>query len=202
MFLLIDNYDSFTWNVLHYLAELGVEVKVIRHDVWSVSEIFASRPSACVISPGPCDPDKAGVCLAFLRENSERAHPVPVLGICLGHQALGQSFGGSVVRAPRPMHGKVSAITHDGRGLFQGIKSPFSATRYHSLIVEDESCPSCLRVTARAVDDHVIMALEHDSLPFYGVQFHPESIATEYGHDVLGNFVRLVGERDGVGAQG
>ena len=192
MLLLIDNYDSFTWNLVHYFGELGFDVRVVRNDALSVDEALGCGARACVISPGPCDPDQSGICLEFLRCNAAQTTVMPVLGICLGHQAIGQSFGGRVVRAPRPMHGKVSLIEHDGRGIFVGLKTPFSATRYHSLIIEESSCPSCLDITAHSDDDRVIMAFQHKELPFHGVQFHPESIATEHGHHLLRNFMDVV----------
>ncbi|MBC6444161.1 MAG: aminodeoxychorismate/anthranilate synthase component II [Alphaproteobacteria bacterium GM202ARS2] len=192
MFLLIDNYDSFTWNLVHYFGELGIEVKVVRNDALTVDEALSCGAKAIVISPGPCDPERSGICLELLRRNAESQQVVPMLGICLGHQALGQSFGGNVIRAPAPMHGKVSSICHQGQGILAGLNQPFSATRYHSLIVEEESLPSVLEITARSADDKLIMALHHKTLPLYGVQFHPESIATEQGHHLLKNFIQVV----------
>lgn len=192
MLLLIDNYDSFTYNLYHYLGMLGAGVEVRRNDALSAAEAMAMNAEAIVISPGPCDPDRAGICLELIAQAAGR---VPILGVCLGHQSIGQAFGGQVVRAPAPMHGKVSRITHVGRGLFEGLPSPFSATRYHSLMVAPDSLPACLAVTAES-DDGVIQGLEHRSLPIYGVQFHPESIATEHGHRLLGNFLSIArGER-------
>ncbi|MBF0307182.1 MAG: aminodeoxychorismate/anthranilate synthase component II [Alphaproteobacteria bacterium] len=186
MFLLIDNYDSFTYNLWHYLGELGAEVEVRRNDVLTVDEAIALRPRGIVISPGPRDPDQAGICLPLI----ERAAVLrlPVLGVCLGHQAIGQAFGGQVVRAAQPMHGKVCAIGHGGTGLFAGLPSPFQATRYHSLVVERATLPACLRVTAETADG-LIMGLQHAELPIHGVQFHPESIASEHGHALLKNFL-------------
>jgi anthranilate synthase component II len=188
MLLLLDNYDSFTYNLYHYLGELGAEVVVRRNDALSTEEAIALRPDAIVISPGPCDPDRAGISLDLVRAAAEVC---PVLGVCLGHQAIAQAFGGRVVRAPLPMHGKLSSIEHDGEGLFEGLPTPFRATRYHSLVAEPESLPVCLRVTARTADG-VIMALMHKQRPIYGVQFHPESIATEHGHRLLRNFLASV----------
>jgi anthranilate synthase component 2 len=185
MFLLIDNYDSFTYNLWHYLGELGAEVVVRRNDEIAVEEALAMRPQGIVISPGPSDPDHAGICLELVR----RAGTIPLLGVCLGHQAVGQAFGGTVVRAPVPMHGKVSAIRHDGSGVFAGLPNPFAATRYHSLIVERASLPAALAATAET--DVLIMGLTHRERPVHGVQFHPESIASEKGHDLLRNFLTL-----------
>ena len=186
MFLLIDNYDSFTYNLWHYLGELGAEVMVRRNDAVSVDEALALRPQGIVISPGPSDPDHAGICLELVR----RAAHVPVLGVCLGHQAIGQAFGGRVVRAPVPMHGKVSRIQHRGSGVFAGLPGPFSATRYHSLVVDRAGLPLSLAVTAET-EDGIIMGLQHRERPVHGVQFHPESIASEGGHDLLRNFLTL-----------
>jgi anthranilate synthase component II len=185
MFLLIDNYDSFTYNLWHYLGELGAEVVVRRNDEITVEEALAMRPQGIVISTGPSDPDHAGICLELVR----RAGTIPLLGVCLGHQAVGQAFGGTVVRAPVPMHGKVSAIRHDGSGVFAGLPNPFAATRYHSLIVERASLPAALAATAET--DGLIMGLTHRERPVHGVQFHPESIASEKGHDLLRNFLTL-----------
>ena len=185
MFLLIDNYDSFTYNLRHFLGELGVEVEVRRNDVLTAEEAMAMKPEGIVISPGPCDPDRAGICLDVV---GLAAEGIPLLGVCLGHQCVGQAFGGTVVRAPAPMHGKVSPITHDASKLFEGIPSPFSATRYHSLMVSRDDLPDCFDVTAES-DDGVIQGLAHRSLPIYGVQFHPESIASEHGHELLRNFI-------------
>lgn len=189
MFLLIDNYDSFTYNLVHYLGEEGAEVLVKRNDTLSADEALALKPQGIVLSPGPCDPDKAGICLELI---GKAAGKVPVLGVCLGHQAIGQQFGGQVVRAPVPMHGKVSAITHTGKGVFENLPSPLKATRYHSLIVARDTLPSCLEVTAQT-DDGLIMGLQHRELPIFGVQFHPESIASEHGHELLRNFLKLAG---------
>jgi anthranilate synthase component II len=186
MFLLIDNYDSFTYNLWHYLGELGAEVAVKRNDALSAEAALALRPQGIVISPGPSDPDRAGICLELVR----RAGNVPVLGVCLGHQAIGQAMGGRVVRAPVPMHGKVSRIRHAGGGIFAGLANPFAATRYHSLVVERASLPPALAVTAET-EDGIVMGLAHRERPLYGVQFHPESIASEGGHDLLRNFLRL-----------
>jgi anthranilate synthase/aminodeoxychorismate synthase-like glutamine amidotransferase len=187
MILLIDNYDSFTYNLVQYLGELGASVDVHRNDRISVAGALKSAPDAIVISPGPCDPDKAGICLDLIRENAGR---IPLLGVCLGHQAIGQAYGGRVIRAPVPVHGKTSAIHHNGAGIFSGLDKDFAATRYHSLIVERASLPSSLKVTAWT-DDELIMGIEHAALPVYGVQFHPESIGTPAGKALLGNFLRL-----------
>lgn len=186
MILLIDNYDSFTWNLVHYLGEAGAEVVVHRNDQITVDEALALGPDGIVISPGPCDPAQAGICLDLIRAAADRA--IPLFGVCLGHQAIGEAFGGKVVRANRILHGKVDAIRHDGTGVFAGLPSPIKATRYHSLTVESESLPNCLRVTATS-DDGTIMGLVHADLPVEGVQFHPESIASEFGHEMIGNFL-------------
>ncbi len=189
MLLLIDNYDSFTWNLAHYLGELGAEVTVRRNDALDVQAAMALRPDAIVLSPGPCDPDQAGICLALTASAAESR--TPLLGVCLGHQAIGQAFGGRVVRARDIVHGKLGTMQHGGTGLFAGLPSPFPATRYHSLIVERESLPDCLDVTAW-LEDGTIMGLQHRDLPIHGVQFHPESIATENGHALLKNFLDTV----------
>jgi anthranilate synthase component 2 len=187
MFLLIDNYDSFTYNLVHFLGELGADVTVRRNDAVSVDEALAIGADGIVLSPGPCDPDRAGICLDLTRA---AAGTRPVLGVCLGHQCIGQAFGGRVERAPMPMHGKVSAVSHDGSGVFAGLPSPFTATRYHSLIVARDGLPDVLEVTAET-DDGVIMGLRHREFPVYGVQFHPESIASEQGHALLRNFIAI-----------
>lgn len=187
MYILIDNYDSFTYNLLHYLGELGAEVEVWRNDALGADDVLAMKPQGIVLSPGPCDPDRAGICLEVVRKAAGR---LPILGVCLGHQAIGQVFGGRVVRAPKPMHGKVSSISHDATGVFAGIPSPFDSTRYHSLMVERDGFPDCLDITAES-DDGVIQGLAHKTLPIFGVQFHPESIASEHGHRVLGNFLDI-----------
>ncbi len=187
MYLLIDNYDSFTYNLRHFLGELGAEVEVRRNDSLSTAQALALKPAGIVISPGPCDPDRAGICLDLV---AAAASSIPILGVCLGHQTIGQAFGGRVIRAPKPMHGKVSQIHHRGSGVLKGIPSPFSATRYHSLTVDRDSLPDCLEATAQS-DDGVIQGLAHKTLPVHGVQFHPESIASEHGHKVLRNFLEL-----------
>ena len=190
MLLMIDNYDSFTWNLVQYLGELGQQVQVVRNDALTVDGIRALRPERIVISPGPCTPNEAGVSLDVLRE---LAGAVPILGVCLGHQAIGQAFGGKVVRARRIMHGKTSPIRHAGEGVFRGLPDPFEATRYHSLVVEKDNVPDCLEVTAwtEHADGRVdeIMGLRHKTLPIEGVQFHPESILTQHGHALLRNFL-------------
>lgn len=188
LILLLDNYDSFTYNLYHYIGELGAETVVRRHDEVSVEEAMALDPKAIVISPGPCDPDKAGISLDLIKAATGRC---PILGVCLGHQSIAQAFGGHIVRAPELMHGKVSAVHHEGDHLFNDIPSPFTATRYHSLIAEEASLPSCLSVTART-DDGTIMAISHQGLPIHGVQFHPESIETKHGHRLLQNFLALL----------
>ena len=184
---LIDNYDSFTFNLVHYLGELGADVTVWRNDEITAAEALAAEPDAIVLSPGPCTPNEAGVCLELVREASAST---PILGVCLGHQAIGQVFGGQVVRAPTPMHGKVSRVSHNARGLFRGLNGPFKATRYHSLVVERESAPADLEISAES-DDGLIMAVAHRALPVYGVQFHPESIESEHVGELLGNFLEL-----------
>jgi anthranilate synthase component 2 len=187
MLLLIDNYDSFTYNLYQYLGELGSQTHVVRNDELTVAEALALRPSSVVISPGPGNPDEAGISLELIRALPPE---VPLLGVCLGHQAIGQAFGGRIVRAPRIMHGKTSEIRHDGRGVFTGLPQPFTATRYHSLVIEEDSLPDCLEVTARTDDGvGVIMAVRHRTLPQEGVQFHPESILTNAGKDLLRNFL-------------
>lgn len=186
MLLLIDNYDSFTFNLVHYLGELGADVKVKRNDELSVAEALAMHPTAILLSPGPCDPELAGICLE-LTAAAARAG-IPLIGVCLGHQTIGQAFGGKVVRCHEIVHGKMGVIHHSGQGLFTGLPSPFLATRYHSLVVERASLPDCLEVTAW-LEDGTIMGLQHRDLPVHGVQFHPESIASEHGHAMLKNFL-------------
>lgn len=187
MLLVIDNYDSFTWNLVHYLGELGAEPVVFRNDKITVEDALSREPEAIVMSPGPCTPNEAGICLDLIREANGA---VPLLGVCLGHQAIGQAYGGEVVRAPTLMHGKLSAIHHTGRSVFRGINGDFQATRYHSLTIAPESMPEVLEVTATA-DDGVIMGAMHKRFPVHGVQFHPESIASEHGHRVLQNFLDI-----------
>jgi len=189
MFVLIDNYDSFTYNLYHFLGELGAAVDVRRNDQVSVAEVMTLHPQGIILSPGPCDPDRAGICLELIEA---AAGKLPILGVCLGHQAIGQAFGGKVIRGPVPMHGKLTAVQHQGEGIFQDIPSPFMATRYHSLVVERGSLPDCFTVTAET-ENGLIMGLAHRELPIHGVQFHPESIASEHGHRLLGNFLRLAG---------
>jgi len=188
--LLIDNYDSFTYNLFHYLGELGAEVVVRRNDALTVEEALALRPSGIVLSPGPCYPDQAGICLSLIAAADDT---VPILGVCLGHQAIGQAYGGRVVRAPAPMHGKLSRIHHNGRSVFRGLNNDFLATRYHSLVVEAETLPASLEVTART-EDGIIMGIVHKTKPVHGVQFHPESIASEQGHLLLRNFLDIARE--------
>lgn len=188
MLLLIDNYDSFTYNLVQFLGDLGADTRVVRNDAMTAEQVLKGGPDAIILSPGPCDPDQAGICLDVI--GIAAARRIPLLGVCLGHQAIGQAFGGKVVRAPAPMHGKVFAMKHDSSGVFAGLPSPFNATRYHSLIVEESTLPPSLRVNART-EDGLIMGLAHCDLPIHGVQFHPESIASEYGHELLRNFLDL-----------
>ena len=183
---LIDKYDSFTWNLVHYLGELGAEVRVVRNDALQVQDALAMAPEAIVLSPGPCDPAQAGICIPLTRAAAEAG--VPLLGVCLGHQTIGEAFGGKVVRAGEIVHGKMGTMYHEGQGMFRGLPSPFQATRYHSLIVERATLPACLEVTAW-LQDGTIMGLRHRTLPIEGVQFHPESIASEHGHQLLRNFL-------------
>ena len=190
MFLLIDNYDSFTYNLVHYLGELGADVVVKRNDALDVQDAMALQPEAILLSPGPCDPDQAGICLALIAAASETQ--TPLLGVCLGHQSIGQAFGGKVIRCHEIVHGKMGTMHHEGEGLFKDVPTPFEATRYHSLIVERATLPACLTVTAE-LSDGTIMGLQHNSLPIHGVQFHPESIASEHGHHLLKNFLSIAG---------
>jgi anthranilate synthase component 2 len=185
--LVIDNYDSFTYNLVHFLGELGAEPQVHRNDKITVEQVVSLAPDAIVLSPGPCTPNEAGICLELI---SRVGAETPILGVCLGHQAIGQAMGGEVIRAPELMHGKTSRIEHTGKGLFHGLNSGFDATRYHSLTVRPETLPPVLEVTART-EDGIIMGLQHKSLPLHGVQFHPESIASENGHALLQNFLSL-----------
>lgn len=187
MNLLIDNYDSFTFNLVHYMGELGVSFEVVRNDAISVDDALA-RAQSIVLSPGPCTPNESGICLDLIKANCTKG--IPLLGVCLGHQALGQAFGGRVVRA-NPMHGKVSKICHEGHHLLRELPNPFEAARYHSLVVEEASLPDCFTIDAVSEDDGMIMAMTHKDLPFYGVQFHPESIATEHGHAILRQFLEV-----------
>jgi anthranilate synthase component 2 len=186
MILLIDNYDSFTYNLVQYLGDLGADVVVHRNDKITVQDAIAMKPDGIVISPGPSDPDHAGICVPLIHAAAEQS--IPLFGVCLGLQAMGQALGGKVVRAPKPLHGKISPITHEGRGVFAGLPTPFNATRYHSLIVEKETLPDELEITAQT-DDGLIMGLSHKTKPLHGVQFHPESIATEHGHAMIRNFL-------------
>jgi anthranilate synthase/aminodeoxychorismate synthase-like glutamine amidotransferase len=192
MILLIDNYDSFTFNLYHFLGDVGAQCEVWRNDKLTVEQALEMQPEAIVLSPGPCTPTEAGICLDLI---TAAAGHVPVLGVCLGHQAIGQAFGGRIIRAPQPMHGKVSAIAHSGTDILDGLPSPFSATRYHSLIVERDTLPETLIPTAWT-DDGLIMAMHHNALPVYGVQFHPESIASQHGHTILANFLAIARGRN------
>ena len=184
MILLIDNYDSFTYNLFHYLGELGAQVKVVRNDEISAAQALALKPEGIVLSPGPCTPNEAGICLDVIKQADGN---VPILGVCLGHQAIGQVYGGRIVRAPQPMHGKLSRVHHSGKSVFRGLNNDFLATRYHSLTIDPPSMPASLEVTATS-EDGVIQGVMHKSHPVHGVQFHPESIASENGHALLGNF--------------
>ena len=186
MLLLIDNYDSFTWNLVHMLGELGADVAVHRNDALNVADAMAMNPAGIMLSPGPCDPDQAGICLELTK--AAAAAKVPLMGVCLGHQAIGQAFGGRVVRCHEIVHGKMGIMHHSGTGLFSGLPTPFEATRYHSLVVEKETLPDCLEVTAH-LEDGTIMGLQHRDLSLHGVQFHPESIASEHGAALLKNFL-------------
>jgi anthranilate synthase/aminodeoxychorismate synthase-like glutamine amidotransferase len=187
MIVLIDNYDSFTFNLVHFLGDLGAACEVRRNDKISVAEVMAMRPEAIVLSPGPCTPNEAGICLDLV---TEAAGKIPLLGVCLGHQAIGQAFGGDVIRAAEPVHGKTSLVHHADSDIFAGLPDPFTATRYHSLIVDAATLPACLEVTAWT-EQKIIMGLRHKSMPVFGVQFHPESIATSHGHDILRNFINI-----------
>ena len=191
MLLLIDNYDSFTYNLVHYFGELGEDVHVKRNDELTVAEAMAMNPSAILLSPGPCDPNQAGICLGLIE--AAAVNRTPLMGVCLGHQSIGQAFGGKVVRSDQIIHGKVGEIVHNGKGVFADLPSPFKATRYHSLTVERSSLPDCLEITAE-VADGTIMGVQHRELPIHGVQFHPESIATEHGHKMLQNFLNSAKE--------
>ena len=193
MLVLIDNYDSFTFNLVHYLGGLGANVVVHRNDKVTASDVIASRPHAIVLSPGPCTPNEAGICLELIEKS---APTIPIIGVCLGHQAIGQVFGGKVVRAPVPVHGKISDIRHDSTGVFRGINGPFKATRYHSLVVDSASMPPDLAITAHT-DRNLVMGLAHRTLPVHGVQFHPESIASEHGHLILKNFLDIAATWNG-----
>jgi len=188
MLLLIDNYDSFTYNLVHYLGELGADVVVRRNDALDVQQAMALKPSAIVLSPGPCDPAQAGICLPLVHAAAETG--MPLLGVCLGHQAIGEAFGGNVVRCHEIVHGKMGQMRHKGQGLFAGLPSPFDATRYHSLVVDRATLPDCLEITAD-LEDGTIMGLQHKTLPIHGVQFHPESIRSEHGHALLQNFLDI-----------
>ena len=193
MLLLIDNYDSFTYNLVHFLGDLGARCNVHRNDQITVAQAMALKPDAIVLSPGPCTPNEAGICMDLVKAAAEAQ--VPLLGVCLGHQAIGQVFGGKVVRAPMPMHGKLSGIRHQGRGVFEDVPTPFEATRYHSLVVDRASFPGALAITAETGD--IVMGLAHKTLPIHGVQFHPESIASQHGHKILENFLKIAGEHPG-----
>jgi anthranilate synthase component II len=190
MVVLIDNYDSFTFNLVHYLGGLGADVVVHRNDKIAVKDVLAAKPDAIVLSPGPCTPNEAGICLDLIKQASPST---PILGVCLGHQAIGQAFGGAVVRAPSPVHGKLSDVRHQGASVFRGINGSFKATRYHSLVVDRGTMPEALTVTAET-DDRLVMGLAHKTLPVHGVQFHPESIASEHGHLILKNFLDLAAQ--------
>ena len=190
MLVLIDNYDSFTYNLVHYFEEIGQKVKVFRNDEVQTKEVLDINPDYLVISPGPSTPKNSGICIDLIKENSKNRNPKPLLGVCLGHQAIAEAFGANVIQSGKPIHGKVSKISHYKSKLFKNIKNPFNATRYHSLIVENKSLPKILEITA-ITNDKVIMAIQHKKLPIFGVQFHPESIATDFGHQLLKNFLSL-----------
>jgi anthranilate synthase/aminodeoxychorismate synthase-like glutamine amidotransferase len=190
MILIIDNYDSFTYNLVHFLGDLGAQCTVHRNDQITVEAAMEMKPDGIVLSPGPCTPNEAGICMDLIK--AAASAQVPLLGVCLGHQAIGQTFGGKVVRASEPMHGKLSPVRHSGQSVFEDVPSPFAATRYHSLVVERESLPKELEITAQT--DAVVMGLRHRTLPIHGVQFHPESIASEHGHKILENFLKIAGE--------
>ena len=191
MLLLIDNYDSFTYNLVHFLGELGAETMVRRNDALTAKEALALRPDGIVLSPGPCDPDKAGICLELI---AEAAGKLPILGVCLGHQAIGQAFGGTIARAPEIMHGKLSDVRHTNTGVMAGLPNPLRVTRYHSLIVDRDTLPDCFEINAET-ENGLIMGLRHKTLPVHGVQFHPESIASQDGHRLLGNFLDIAGRK-------
>lgn len=191
MIILIDNYDSFTYNLYHFLGDLGAKIKVFRNDAITVDGVLAEKPTGIVLSPGPCTPDKAGICIDMVK--TALATDIPLLGVCLGHQAIGQALGGKVTQANELMHGKTSSISHTNKGIFKDLQSPFVATRYHSLIVERETLPECFEITSET-EDGIIMGMQHKTAPLHGVQFHPESIASEHGHALLLNFLRLTGE--------
>lgn len=192
MILLIDNYDSFTFNVVHFLSDLGMDTTVVRNDKITPREALDMSPEAIVISPGPCTPNEAGICLDLIKAAAEAEKPVPVFGICLGHQSIGQAFGGDVISCHEIKHGKLSKITHNEKGLFEGLTNPLNVTRYHSLVVSPKNLPDCLEVTAKT-DDGIIMGISHKTLPIHSVQFHPESIATQQGHNLLANFLTAAG---------
>tara|TARA_B110000495_G_scaffold183956_1_gene180655 strand:+ start:874 stop:1464 length:591 start_codon:yes stop_codon:yes gene_type:complete len=187
MFILIDNYDSFTYNLYHYFSEIGANVEVYRNDKITINELKLKNPTGIILSPGPCTPNDAGICMEIIKKLGVS---IPILGVCLGHQSIGQVYGGKVIRSPYLMHGKVSSINHQNKTIFNNIKSPFKATRYHSLIIEKNNLPSCLDITAET-EDGIIMGLSHKQYPVHGVQFHPESIASECGHDILQNFINI-----------
>ncbi len=197
MLLLIDNYDSFTYNLVHYLGEMGADVQVWRNDALTVQDAMGMNPSGILLSPGPCDPSQAGICLALTAAAAETR--TPLMGVCLGHQTIGQHFGGDVVRCHEIVHGKMGTMKHTGKGLFAGLPNPFEATRYHSLVVDRATLPDCLEITAE-LDDGTIMGLQHKELPIHGVQFHPESIASEHGHALLKNFLDMMPAKEDAAA--
>lgn len=192
MYVLIDNYDSFTYNLYHYLGEIGAEIEVFRNDDITIDELKTKNPEGIILSPGPKTPNEAGICMDIIEKLGE---DIPILGVCLGHQSIGQVYGGEVIRAPYLMHGKISKIKHSNKTIFKGFQNPFDATRYHSLIVDRESLPDCLEITSET-EDGLIMGLSHKKYPVHGVQFHPESIASEHGHDLLKNFITLAQEHN------
>ncbi len=190
MLLFIDSYDSFTYNLVHYFGEVVDNMEVHRNDMITVDEVLAKKPSGIVLGPGPCDPDSAGICLALAK--AAAAENIPLLGVCLGHQTIGQIFGGKIIRAREIMHGKMGTIEHNGESVFKNLPSPYEATRYHSLTIDPETLPDCLEVTARIQNDTTIMGIAHKTLPIHGVQFHPESIASQFGHELIKNFIDIM----------
>lgn len=196
MFLLIDNYDSFTFNLVHFMGEAGAEFDVVRNDTLSVEQAMGRGAQGIVLSPGPCTPNEAGICVDLIKA---AAGKLPILGVCLGHQSIGQAFGGKVIRAPQAMHGKLSRVSHSDKGVFAGLPNPFEATRYHSLIVERDSLPDCFEITAET-EDGIIMGMQHREYAIHGIQFHPESIATQHGRELLRNFLNIAGHNTGLAA--
>ncbi len=191
MIILIDNYDSFTYNLMQYVGMFDPDIEIIRNDLYSAEDIIARKPDGFIISPGPCSPDKAGICIELVQKAA--LSEIPLLGICLGHQCIGQAFGGNIIKGPHPIHGKTSSITHNGQEIYEGVPSPFTVTRYHSLIIEQDTSPECLEITSTTEDGLIIMSVQHRTLPIFGVQYHPESIATDSGLTLIKNFVEMTG---------